>query len=97
VTHGGRAAAAPLSYGFRAELWPSYPAAGDWSMALLPLLVVASILQIINVLHYWLEALFGPGWLRLLLRAGLAVAQVGLALLIGLVLLGSLIALPVLA
>jgi hypothetical protein len=94
---GGALLLALLSYGFRAELWPIHPAAGGWSLVLLPLLVVAVILQMLNVLHYWLEALFGPGWLRLLLRAGLAVAQVGLALLIGLVLLGSLIALPVLA
>ena len=86
-----------LSYGFRAELWPSHPAAGGWSLALLPFLVVAGMLQLLNALYRWLEALAGPGWLRLLLRAGMAVVQVGLALLIVLGLLGSLITLAILA
>ena len=86
-----------LSYGFRAELWPSHPAAGGWSLALLPFLVVAGMLQLLNALYRWLEALAGPGWLRLLLRAGMAVVQVGLALLIVLLLLVSLIALAIFA
>ena len=86
-----------LSYGFRAERWPSHPAAGGWSLAMLPLLVVAGLLQLLNALYRWLEALAGPGWLRLLLRAGMAVVQVGLALLVVLVLLGSLIALAIFA
>lgn len=94
---GGALLLAVLSYGYRAELWPNHPAAGDWSLALLPVLVVAGMLQLLNALYHWLEALAGPGWLRLLLRAGMAVVQVGLALLIVLLLLGSLIALAILA
>ena len=86
-----------LSYGFRAELWPRHPAAGGWSVALLPFVVVAGMLQLLNALYRWLEALAGPGWLRLLLRAGMAVVQVGLALLIVLLLLVSLIALAIFA
>lgn len=94
---GGALLLALLSYGFRAELWPSHPAAGGWSLALLPFLVVVGMLQLLNALYRWLEALAGPGWLRLLFRAGMAVVQVGLALLIVLVLLGSLITLAILA
>lgn len=94
---GGALLLALLSYEFRAELWPGHPAAGSWSLALLPLLIVAGMLQLLNALYHWLEVLAGPGWLRLLLRAGLAVVQVGLALLIVVVLLGSLIAMAVLA
>ena len=94
---GGALLLALLSYGFRAELWPGHPAAGGWSLALLPLPVVAGLLQLLNALCCWLEDLAGPGWLRLLLRAGMAMAQVGLSLLIALVLLGSLIALAMLA
>ena len=92
---GGALLLALLSYGFRAELWPNHPAAGKCSLALLPFLVVAGMLQLLNALYRWLEALAGPGWLRLVLRAGMAVVQVGLALLIVLVLLGSLIALAI--
>ena len=94
---GGALLLALLSYGFRAELWPGHPAAGGWSLALLPLLVVAGMLQLLNALYRWLEDLAGPGWLRLLLRAGLAVVQVGLALLLVLGVLGSLIVLAMLA
>lgn len=93
---GGALLLALLSYGFRAELWPGHPAAGGWSLALLPFLIVVGMLQLLHALYRWLEALAGPRWLRLLLRAAMAVVQVGLALLIVLVLLGSLIALAML-
>lgn len=86
-----------LSYGFRAEVWPNHPAAGNWSLALLPFLLVAGMLQLLSAMQRWIMAVTSPGWLRLLLRAGMAVVQVGTALLIMAVLLCSLIALAILA
>ncbi len=94
---GGALLLALLSYGFRAELWPGHPAAGGWSLALLPLLVVAGILQLLHALSNWLEAFPGPGWLRLLLGAGMAVVQVGAALLLVSFLLVSLVAVSILS
>lgn len=84
-----------LSYGFRAEVWPNHPAAGGWSLVLLPFLAVAGVLQVLNGLYNWLAALAGPGWLRLALRVGMAAVQVGVALLLVLVLVAGLIALAV--
>lgn len=79
------------SYGFRAELWPGHPAAGAWSLALLPALAVVGLLQVLHAVHRWVAAVAGPAWLRLVLRAGLAVVQVGTALLIVAAGLGSVI------
>lgn len=81
------------SYGFRAEVWASHPAAGGWSLVLLPVLVVAGLLQLLNALYNWLAALAGPGWLRLVLRAAVAAVRLGTALLMWLVSVAALIAL----
>ncbi|MET4074890.1 hypothetical protein ABIB44_002142 [Hymenobacter sp. UYCo722] len=94
---GGALLLALLSYGFRAELWPGHPAAGGWSLALLPLLVVVGLLQLLGALGCWPATIAGPGWLRLLVRVGVVIVQVHVALLIGAVLLGSLIALAILS
>ena len=94
---GGALLLALLSYGFQAELWPGHPAAGGWSLALLPFLLVAGMWQLLRTLQSWIAAVASPGWLRLLLRAGMVVVQVGLALLITAVLLVGLIVLAILA
>ena len=83
------------SYGFRTEVWASHPAAGGWSLVLLSVLVVAGLLQLLNALYNWLVALTGPGWLRLALRAAMAVVQVGAALCVVLALVAGLIALAI--
>ena len=81
----GTAGALPLVLvrnGFRAGLWSNHPAAGSWSLALLPVLVSAGLPQLLNALYNWLAVLAGPHWLRLALRAAMAVVQVGAALLL---------------
>jgi hypothetical protein len=83
------------SYWFRAEVWPNHPAAGGWSLALLPVLVVAGMLQLMQALYCWLETVPGPNWLHLLLRIGMALAQISTALLLVAVGLGSLIVMAV--
>ena len=86
-----------VSYGFQAELWPNHPNAGRWSLTLLSLLLMLGLLQVLNALRQWSAAIFGPVWWRLVFRVGVAVAQVGVALLIALVLLGGLIVLSTLS
>lgn len=93
---GGALLLALLSFGLRAEIWPNHPAAGAWSLALLPFLLVAGMLQLLSTLKDWIAAVTGPGWLRLLLRAGMSLVQVGTAVLITAVLLGGLITMAVL-
>ena len=82
-----------LSYGFRAEVWPNHPTAGGWSLAMVPIVLVVGLLQLLHTLRRWMAAIATPGWLCLVLHAGMAVVQVATALLIVLVLLGSLIVL----
>lgn len=94
---GGALLLAMLSYGFRAEVWPNYPAAGRWSLALLPLLLLAGLLQVLSCLQHWIAAVTRPGWLRPILRAGMLVVQVGTALLIVAVVAGGLLALALLS
>ena len=86
-----------LSYGFRAEVWPHYPAAGGWSLVSLPFLVVGGLLQLLGAVQHWALAVTGPGWLRLVLQVGVAVVQVGTALLLWLLLLASILVLALLA
>lgn len=68
--------------GFRAEPWPNHPAVGGWSLALLPVLAIAGLPQLLRALYNWRAVLAGPDWLRLALRAAMAVVQVGAALLL---------------
>lgn len=94
---GGALVLALLSYGFRAEIWPGHPAAGKFSLALLPILLIVGLLQLHNILHHWPAAVPGPGWLRLIIRVGVIMVQVGTALLLWLMLLAVLIILAILA
>ena len=94
---GGALSLALLSYGFRAELWPNHPTAGGLSLGLLPIVLVVGLLQLLNTLHRWMAAIVASGWLRLVFHAGMAVVQVAIAMLIVVVLLGSLITLALLS
>ena len=82
-----------LSYGFRAEIWPNHPAVGKCSLLVLPSAMVAGMLQVLSSLHRWIVAATSPGWWRLLLRAAVLLVQVGMALLIMVFLLASLVVL----
>ena len=94
---GGALLLALLSYGFRAELWPNHPTAGGLSLGLLPIVLVVAPLQLPTTLYRWMAAIAAPGWLRLVFHAGMAVVQVAIAMLIVVVLLGSLITLALLS
>jgi hypothetical protein len=72
-------AVAIISLVFNQEIWPHHPQAKQWSWLVLALLLQAGAIQIIMVLWGWPAAFAGPGWMRLLLRAVVLAAIVGIA------------------
>ncbi|GAB3589118.1 hypothetical protein [Hymenobacter daeguensis] len=64
---------------FDQEIWPHHPQARQWSWLALALLLQAGALQVIVVLWAWPTAFSGPGWMRLLLRAVVLAAIMGIA------------------
>ncbi|GAB3723882.1 hypothetical protein GCM10027594_04880 [Hymenobacter agri] len=94
---GGGTLLALLSYGFRAEVWPSYLAVGDWSLAVLPVGGLWISWQLVSTLLRWLAAITGPWWLLLLSRVLVAVIKTSAIVLATLVALAGLFVLALLA
>jgi hypothetical protein len=74
-------AVAITSLVFNQEIWPHHPQARQWSWVVLAILLQAGALQVILILWNWPRAFSGPSWMRLLLRAVVLAAVIGIAVL----------------